>query len=143
MDGGQDGIGATLGIVLGPVAYYFLAGALMGTAPWWGLVAALLFSVIGVAGAGTIVEGCFVTFVVLVLGVLAFTTGSAPPPLLGHPLLALLCGLLVGNVLGSIPFGLMGPVADTESLEAREDIEPGPGPEPPSSPNSTRSSSSG
>ncbi len=120
MNGDQDGTGTLLGIVLGPVAYYFLAGTLMGTAPWWGLAVALSFAVIGVAGAGTIVEGLFTAFFLLLIGVLLFAFGSGPPPFLGHGLLAMASGLVVGNVVGSIPFGLIGSGAATESFEPPE-----------------------
>ena len=130
MNGDQNGIGVLLGLVLGPVAYYFLAGALIGTAPWWGLVGALFFSLIGVAGAGTIVEGCVTAFFVLLIGVPLFAVGSGPPPLLGHGLLAFASGLFVGNLMGTIPFGLIGSGAAPESLEPPEDDEQDPRPEP-------------
>ena len=47
---GPDGIGALIGLVLlGVLGYYLLATMLVGSAPWWGLGAAFVFSLMAIA----------------------------------------------------------------------------------------------
>ena len=51
---------------------------------------------------------------------------------MGHGLLAMASGILAGNVVASIPFGLIGGGAAKESFELPADGEPDPRPAPPS-----------
>jgi hypothetical protein len=86
------------------------------------MVTALVFSLIGVAGAGTLVEVLVTAVIMTALVTLVFAVGSTLPEIFGQGLLAVATGLVGGSIAGSIlcarpRFDAAEEPAESKSLE--------------------------